>query len=94
MEIPSLNEHQFAVGKAEFSTGHVLRNDGSIYEENQSLNEMYEIFDSYEEAEEFVLDKIKNNPEVECWIVNANGDHINTFDKNGKRTYKTSKKQQ
>lgn len=87
MEIPYLKENQFAVGKAKYSTGIVLRNDGEIYISGQSKNEMYEIFENYQEAEIFIFKKINSNPEIECWIVNAKGEHIITYDKEGKRYF-------
>jgi predicted transcriptional regulator len=87
MEIPSLNETQFAVGKAEYATGIVLRNDGSIFQTGEDLNKMYEIFESCEEAKEFALQKIKVNPGIECWIVNSKGNHIITYDKDGERKF-------
>lgn len=87
MEIPYLKENQFAVGKAQYSTGIVLKNDGTSYNTGESKSEMYEIFESYEGAEMFVLNKINNNPAVECWIVNAKGEHVITYDKDGKRKF-------
>ena len=90
MEIPYLKENQFAVGKAQYSTGIVLRNDGTIYKTGQNLKEMYEIFESYIEAEIFVLNKINDNPEVECWIVNSSGEHVITYDCEGERKLKNS----
>lgn len=90
MEIPYLKDNQFAVGKAQYSTGIVLRNDGTIYKSGQSANEIYDIFENYDEAELFVLKQIRTNPEIECWIVNAKGEHIITYDKEGKRNFKNS----
>jgi hypothetical protein len=48
---------------------------------------MYEIFDSYEKAEDFVVHKMTMCPEIECWIVNSKGEHILTWDMNGPRTF-------
>jgi hypothetical protein len=90
MEIPYLKDHQFAVEKAQYSTGIVLRNDGSIYKSGQSVKEIYEIFENYDEAELFALKKISDNPGIECWIVNAKGEHIITYDEQGKRNFKNS----
>ena len=78
---------QFAVGKAEYATGHVLRNDGSLFRNGEDLSLMYEIFDTYEDAKAFALQKIENNPSIECWIVDSKGNHLNTYDKNGERKY-------
>jgi hypothetical protein len=88
VEAPSLADNQFAVGKAQYSTGIVLRNDGTFYSVGQDLSEAYEIFEDYETAEKFALQKILDNPNVECWIVNSKGEHMITYDTNGKRLYK------
>lgn len=89
MEIPKIKDNQFAVGKAEYSTGIVLKNDGSYYRSGDDLNEMYEIFESYVDAENFVITKIKEKPEIECWINDSKGNHIITYDLNGVRKYRT-----
>jgi hypothetical protein len=87
METPSMKENQFAVGKAEYATGHVLRNDGTIYSSGQDINEMYEVFDNYIEARDFTIQLIGQKPTIECWIIDGNGNHINTYDKNGERKF-------
>lgn len=83
MDIPYLIDGQFAVGKAEFTTGIVLSNDGTFYKSGSDLNIMYEIFDNYIKAENFVKEKLNINPNIECWIVDSKGSHVITFDKNG-----------
>jgi hypothetical protein len=87
MDIPFLKDNQFAVGKAEYATGHILQNDNSLYRNGQDLHEMYEIFESYKEAEEFVIQKTSKYPEIECWIVDSKGEHVLTYDKNGERKF-------
>jgi len=87
MDIPNLKNGQFAVGKAEYATGIVLKNDGTRFKTGGDLNEMYEIFDGYEGADEFALLKIKANPDIECWIVDSKGNHVITYDKNGQRKF-------
>ena len=87
METPTMKENQFAVGKAEYSTGIVLRNDGTFYSHGEDLNKMYELFDNYIEAKNFAINLITHNPAIECWIVDGNGNHINTYDKNGERIF-------
>ncbi len=85
MTIPHLKENQFAVGKAEYATGHVLTNIGTLFLDSQDINDMYEIFDSYEEARDFAIQKVAMFPKIECWIVNSKGEHILTWDKDGQR---------
>ena len=58
-----------------------------MFKTGQDLNEMYEIFESYEEAREFVIQKIKINPAIECWIVDNKGNHVITYDENGERKF-------
>ena len=85
MDIPILTSGQFAVGKAEFTTGIVLNNDGKYYTSGNDLNTIYEIFESYIEADKFVLEKINNTANVEYWIVDSNGNQVMTYDKDGER---------
>ncbi|MBI3234224.1 MAG: hypothetical protein HYZ42_09315 [Bacteroidetes bacterium] len=85
MNIPYMRPSQFAVGKAEFATGIVLNNDGTFYVSGSDLNNMYEILDDYIEAKKLAIDKINNNSNIECWIVDSNGQHLTTYDKNGER---------
>jgi hypothetical protein len=87
MNIPVLKENQFAVGKAAYATGHVLKNDGELFKTGENINEMYEVFESYEKAVEFSLQKIKNDSKVECWIVDSKGNHVITFDRNSERKF-------
>jgi hypothetical protein len=85
MDTPYLRQGQFAVGKAEFTTGIVLNNDVTLYVSGSDLNNTYEVFYDYIEAKKFALEKINNNSNIECWIVDSNGQHLNTYDKNGER---------
>ena len=85
MDIPYLIDGQFAVGKAEFTTGIILNNEGRYYKSGSDLNTMYEIFDSYIKAEKFVRENLNINPNIEYWIVDSQGSHVITFDKNGER---------
>lgn len=80
-----ISENQFAVGKAEFSTGHVLNNDGTIYHTGDEEVKMYEIFNDYSFAKEFAVLKVSNNPKIECWIENSKSETIFYIDRNGER---------
>jgi len=83
----NLKENQFAVGKAEFATGHVLKNDYSISFSNSdsNQNEIFEIFDDFQIAKDFAKLKVSNNPKIECWIINSKNETIFTWDLNGER---------
>lgn len=88
MTLPILKENQFAVGKAKYATGHVLKNDGSFFLTGENINEMYEIFENYEDAKNFVIEKVNENHEIECWIINSKGEHMFTYDQKGERKFK------
>lgn len=92
MTYPKLLEHQLAIAQAEFSTGHVLNKNGSLYLAGNDINDVYEKFDSYDQAKEFVIKKVQNNPEVECWIIDYKGQTIFAYDKNGERKIKSTSK--
>lgn len=83
---PELASHQYAVGRAELATGHVLKRDGSLFQQDEDFNEIFDIFNSLEEAKAFAELKTELNPELECWIINAAGITIYVFDKNGERS--------
>ena len=85
MDIPYLEENQFAVGKAELSTGIILRNDGTRFQNGEDLNRMYQIFNSCEGAKKFILEKIKDDYEIEYWIVDSKGNYLIPYDKHGMR---------
>jgi len=85
MDFPLLKDNQFAVGKAAYDTGHVLRNDLTLFHNGESTNDMYEIFESYEEAAKYALQRIIEHPEIECWIVDNKNKHIVTYYKDGER---------
>jgi hypothetical protein len=81
----NLTERQFAVGKAEFSTGIALKNDGSYFHKGDSLNETFEIFESFDEAKKFVVRKVTQEPTIECYITNYKNETVFAYDKDGER---------
>ena len=82
---PKLSQYQFAVGQAEFSTGHVLKNNKSLYIVGEDILDAYEIFNSCNQAKEFSIKRVNDNPEIECYIYDYNGQVIFIYDKNGER---------
>lgn len=90
MHRPALQENQFAVGQAELATGHVLQKDGSLYISGSDITNVYEIFNSYEAAQKFAITKVKNDPKVECWIINFLGKTLFVYDTEGERKFKDS----
>ncbi len=85
MEKLNISENQFGVGKAEFSTGIVLKNDGSYYLSDVEVEEVYEVFETYQTAKEFVISKVQKNPKIECWIINSKNETVFYYDQNGER---------
>ncbi len=78
----NLNINQYAIGQAEYKTGHILKTDRTLYLQD---GEVYLIFDSKESAIAYVVRTVNENPEIECWIENNLGEIIVTIDKNGRR---------
>ena len=67
MEFPDLQPNQYGIILAELATGIVLSSDGKRHIDS---DEAVIIFDSFEEAETFCDQKIKEFPDVECNIYN------------------------
>lgn len=88
MDKPKLSKHQYAVGQAELTNGHVLKNNKSLFLVGDDINDAYQIFNSYEHAKEFSIKKIKDNPDIECWIYDHTGHVIFGCDKDGERNLK------
>ena len=85
MEKLNILENQFGVGKSEFSTGILLKNDESYYLSDVEIDEVYEVFDTYQSAKEFAISKVQNNPKIECWIINFKNETVFYYNKNGER---------
>lgn len=83
--------NQFAVGKAEFATGIILKKDGYYYNINDDLSEVYDVFENFEAAKEFAIEKVQKNQDIECLIMNHKNEIIFVFDKNGERNYEKPK---
>jgi hypothetical protein len=79
------NKDQFAIGKAEFGTGHILKNNNRLFLKDDNPNEAFEFFDSFEAARQVVIDKVTKNPDIECWIIDSNGKCLYHYDRNGER---------
>ena len=87
IEKPNLKSHQYAVGQAALATGNVLKTDKSPYLQN---GEVYLIFDSKDEAENYMKRTVEEHPAIECWMENSLGEHVMTIDKDGERKLKKS----
>jgi hypothetical protein len=87
MEAPKLEENKCSVLIAEYATGHVFKKDLTLFFNGDNEQEVYQLFDSFNDAENFVLNFIKSKPEFECSIYNDNGEHLITYDLTGERKF-------
>ena len=80
-------EYKYRVGNADYSTGIVMKKDGEIFLNSQDNieSEMYHNFEDFQNAKNFAIKKVKENPQIECFIIDELGKHIITFDLNGER---------
>lgn len=85
MNKPKIKFYQFLVGQAQLATGHILKVDKSLY---QQEGKVYLIFDSHKEAINYMTKTVTEYPEIECWLENNYGEHIITIDKYGERKFK------
>jgi len=82
MHKPKLKPNQFAVAHSEYSTGHLLKTDKTLFLQN---GEVFLIFETKEQALKYIIKTVKENPEIECWMENYLGELVITIDKNGER---------
>lgn len=85
MDKHKLSQYQFAVGHAEFSSWHVLKNNKSLNLVGEDISDAYEIFNSYDQAKEFSVKKVNDNPEIECYVYDYKGQVIFLYDKVGEQ---------
>lgn len=84
MKRPKRHPNQYAVVQADYGTGHVLKIDKTVY---LNEGEVFLIFDSQNEAMEYMEKTVKENPDIECSMENSLGEHVLTIDKNGERKF-------
>ena len=87
MSAPILEENKYSVAIAEYATGHIRKKDLTAYRNGEPESEIYQVFDSKDEAENYVFEFIKLCPEFECVIFKSNGQHFKTYDLNGERRW-------
>jgi hypothetical protein len=85
MTPPILEENNCSVLISEYATGHVFKRDLTLFLNGEDESEVFQIFDNFSNAKDFVLSFIKSNPEFECTIYNFKGDWLATYDQNGER---------
>ena len=87
MNAPKLEENKCSILIAEYATGHVFKKDLTLFLNGDNEQEVFKLFDNFSDAEHFVLNFIKSEPEFECSIYNHNGEHLKTFYITGERKF-------
>ena len=87
MDAPKLERNKCSVLIAEYATGHVFKKDLTLFFKGNNEQEVYQLFDNFYNAENFVLNFIESKPKFECSIYNHNGQHLKTYDITGERKF-------
>ena len=87
MKPPVLEENKCTILIAEYATGHVYKKDLTLFLNGDNEEDVYQLFENFDDAEIFVLNFIKRKPEFECSIYNHNGEHLKTYDIQGERKF-------
>ena len=87
MNTPKLKENKCSVLIAEYATGHVCKKDLTLFLKGHNEDEVFQLFETFQDAKEFALNFITNTPDFECAIFDAKGEHLATFDKQGERKF-------
>jgi hypothetical protein len=88
----NISKNQFGVGKAEFSTGLVLKNDGTYFlkelEVEVEVEVVYKVFENYKSSNEVAIEQIENNRRIDGLIINSKNEMVYCNDQNGERKVK------
>ena len=87
MNAPKLEDNNCSVIIAEYSTGHVVKSDLTLFEKGEEENKAFQLFDNFIQAINYVTDFVQKNPKFECVIYNHLGEHLMTFDQKGERKF-------
>lgn len=87
MQAPNLNENKCSVLIAEVATGHIFKKDLTLFLKEQNESDLFQIFDSFQEAKNFALNFVETNPKFECVIYDWSGKALFVYDINGEREY-------
>jgi hypothetical protein len=86
MDIPKLSLNKCSVIIVEYNTGIVCYKDLTYYQNGMKENEVFQIFDSFSEAKEYVINFVATNPKFECTIFDDCGELLAIFDLYGERS--------
>ncbi|QLC66987.1 hypothetical protein LPB248_11970 [Flavobacterium sp. LPB0248] len=85
MDTPKINENQFAVGQAEYTTGIILKKNNQYYNSGEDILEVYSIFESLDSAKAFTEEGISKNSNIEFFILNYKSETVYIVDQKGER---------
>lgn len=85
MKAPNLDKNKCSVLIAELATGHIFTKDLTLFLKGENESNLFQIFDSFQEAKEFALDFVSSNPKFECVLYDWSGKPLLKYDINGKR---------
>jgi hypothetical protein len=88
MDAPKLEVNKCSVLIADNQTGHVFKKNLTVFLNGENESDVFQIFDNFTDAKEFVMQFVHSNPEFECCIFDYFGEHLFTYDRNGERKYK------
>ena len=85
MNAPKLEANKCSVAIAEYKTGKVFKRNLSVFQGGENESDVFQVFNDFTQAKEFVVKFIKANSDFECTICNDQGEHVATFDPTGER---------
>lgn len=86
MEIPKLSLNKCSVIIVEYNTGIICYKDLTYFQNGIKEDEVFQRFDSFLEAKEYVINFVATNPKFECTIFDHYGELLGVFDLNGERS--------
>jgi hypothetical protein len=87
MDIPKLSLNRCSVIIAEYNTGIVCYKDLTYYQNGIKEDEVFQSFDSFLEAKEYVINFVAANPKFECTIFDHSGEPLFAYDLNGEQKF-------
>lgn len=82
MKASKLENNQYSVLSAEYSTGKILTTDFIRY---NGYGEEFHILDTYDLALDFIYAMLSEQSNLEFIVYDSNGEYIMTIDSNGRR---------
>ncbi len=83
MQAPKLEKNKCSVLTVQYASGVVVKNDRTIFQKGDDENKVYQVFDNFIEAKNFIANFIRLEPLLECSIFNDKGEYLSTYNING-----------